>query len=63
MAISFWLLSVLWFVISACKTDSALAFRLQFLAGFLVLGCLFIGLVGMVILAWALPYMPLCARI
>lgn len=63
VAISFWLLSVLWFVISAYKTETAYAFRVQFLSGFLILGCLFITFVGIVILAWALPYMPLCARI
>lgn len=63
VAVVFWLLSVTWFVISAYKTATSIAFRLQFLSGFLLLGCLFIGLIGLVILAWALPYMPLCAYI
>lgn len=59
----FWLLGNIWFVICACKCKHSQDFRLRFLTGFLILACIYSGLAGMMALAWALPYMPLCVRI
>ena len=61
VALALWLLSAISFLLAAVHSESSLVFRLRFLSAFLLIWSAFLGFVALVLVAWALPSVPLIA--
>ena len=63
VTVALWLLSAISFLLAAVRSESSLDFRLRFLSAFLLIWSTFLGFASLVLVAWALPRVPLIARL